>query len=157
MSFPNASDAWGIAALLGAIAVLTLAARGVQRFTSASAETVRKLLHVGVREGSDHDAVDIPREHACGVLDRLTASELDVPTREKQGMRAELKRADLEGHTRARTALREDHGKRPTGQRPVGNPSRLEIVGKIKQLGDLIGREIRYLQEVLFRHDSPRK
>ena len=63
---------------------------------------LRQLLDVLVREGADHDAVDVAREHARRVGDRLAAAELDVARREKQRVAAELVGADLERDARAR-------------------------------------------------------
>ena len=51
----------------------------------------RQLLDVGVVEGADHDAVDVAREHARGVADRLAAAELDVARRQEEGVPAELR------------------------------------------------------------------
>jgi hypothetical protein len=53
-------------------------------------------------EGADHDAVDIAREHAGGVGDRLAAAELNVARREKQRVAAELPHPDLERDAGAR-------------------------------------------------------
>ena len=55
-----------------------------------------------MRKGPDHDAVDVAREYARGVGDRLTASELYITRGEKERMSAQLPGADLEGDAGAR-------------------------------------------------------
>ena len=78
---------------------------------------LRELLDVLVREGADHDAVDVARQHARRVGDRLAAAELHVARREEQRVSAELERADLERDARSRARLHEDHGERLSGER----------------------------------------
>ena len=68
-----------------------------------------QLLDLGMGKGSDHDAVDVAGEHACGVGDRLPASELHVTRREEQCVSAQLPRSDFERHARPRRRLHEDH------------------------------------------------
>ena len=101
-----------------------------------------------VREGADHDAVDVARQHAGGVGDRLAASQLDVAWRQEQRMAAELVRADLERHARARRGLHEDHRERLPRERLLVVLAGLHAVGKVEQGDDLFLGEVRNLQEI---------
>ena len=53
----------------------------------------RELFNVSVGKRADHDPVDIARQHACRVLDRLTAPELEVTARQKERRASELEHA----------------------------------------------------------------
>ena len=58
--------------------------------------------NVLVREGANHDAVDVAREHARGVGDGLAAPELHLLAGQHDRMAAELLHGDVEGDARAR-------------------------------------------------------
>src|SRR5690606_39158749 len=77
-----------------------------------NARVMSQLDHVAVVEGADHDPVDVTREDARGVLDRLPASELDVAGRQEERVPAELEGPDLERDSRPGRALLEDHRQR---------------------------------------------
>src|SRR5262252_9946633 len=77
----------------------------------------RKLEQRLMFEGTDHDAIDITREHARGVRDRLAAPELHLLTGQRDRLAAELAHRDIEGHARAGRRSIEDHGKRLTLER----------------------------------------
>lgn len=70
---------------------------------------LRELLDVLMREGADHDAVNVARQHARRVGDRLAAAELYVARREKERVPAKLVGAHFEGDTRSRGRFHEDH------------------------------------------------
>src|SRR4051812_21997857 len=63
-------------------------------------------------ERSDHDAIDIAREHARGVGDRLAATKLHILIAQRDRLPAELAHGDVEGDARARRRPVEDHGER---------------------------------------------
>ena len=66
---------------------------------------------------ADHDDVDVARQHARGVGDRLAAAEMRVDRRQHNGLAAELAHADLERDPGARRRRLEDHRQRLAGQR----------------------------------------
>ena len=97
-----------------------------------------QLLDVGVIVGADHDAVEVAREHARGVADRLAPAELDVAGGEEERVSAELEGADLEGDAGAGAALGEDHPQRLAGERLVGVVAPLHAGGEIED-GEQLG------------------
>ena len=66
---------------------------------------------VGV-ERADHDGVDIARQHARGIGERLAAAELHFLRGQQDGVAAELPHGDFEGDPRARRRLFENHRQR---------------------------------------------
>ena len=64
----------------------------------------RQLLDVGLREGADHDAVDVARQHARRVADRLAAAELDVAGGEEERLPPSC-RTPTSNETRVRVLL----------------------------------------------------
>jgi hypothetical protein len=78
-----------------------------------------QLLDIGLGKGPDHDRVEVARQDARGVLDRLAASQLEVVGREVEPDAPELPDPDLERHTRPGRRLLEDHSERPAGEQPV--------------------------------------
>ena len=77
----------------------------------------RKLGHRLVIENADHDGVDIARQHARGVGQRLAAAELHFLRGEQDRLAAELAHGDVERHARAGRGLVEHHGQRLAGKR----------------------------------------
>ena len=59
-------------------------------------------LHLALRECTDHDTVEIAREHTRGVFDRLAAPDLQITARQKQRLPAELVHARFKRNARAR-------------------------------------------------------
>ena len=90
-----------------------------------------------MRERANHDAVDVARQDARGVGDRLAAPELDVARRQKQRVAAELERADLERHARSGGRLHEDHRERFSGERLLGRTSPPHSLGDVEQALEL--------------------
>src|SRR5664280_3035373 len=84
----------------------------------------RKLGHRLVIENTDHDRVDIAREHARGVGQRLAAPELHFLRGEQDRFAAELAHGDVERHACARRRLVEDHRQRLAGQRRADDTAR---------------------------------
>jgi hypothetical protein len=108
----------------------------------------RQLLDLGVREGADHDPVDVARQHARRVGDRLAAAELHVARREEQRVAAQLERARLERHARARRRLHEDHRQRPPGERPLAVLAAAHALGEREQRVELGARQVGDGEEV---------
>ena len=63
---------------------------------------LRQLLDFGVSEGANHDAVDVSRQNARGVGERLAAAELNVVWRQKEGVSPQLPGSDFERHAGSR-------------------------------------------------------
>src|SRR5688572_33246588 len=61
-----------------------------------------------MREGANHDHVDIARENARRVAKRLTSTDLDVAGRQEERVPTQLIRTDLKRHARACRALFEN-------------------------------------------------
>ena len=68
-------------------------------------------------EGAEHDRVDVARQHAPGVLDRLTPAELKIRRRQGHRVTAELRHPDLERHAGPRGGLLEDQRHGPARHR----------------------------------------
>ena len=79
-----------------------------------------KFRHVVGVERADHDGVDIARQDARGVAERLAAAELHFLGGEEKNIAAELPHGDLERHPRARRGLLENHRQRLAGERAIG-------------------------------------
>ena len=80
----------------------------------------RELGHRLVIEDADHDGIDIARQHARGVGQRLAAAELHFLRGQHDGLAAELAHGDVEGDARAGRGLVEDHRQRLAGERRFG-------------------------------------
>jgi hypothetical protein len=113
-------------------------------------ESVRPLI-TGIVEdrrapSADHDGIDIAREDARGIPDRLAPAELHVVRIEHDGLAAELAHRHVEGDARPGRRLVEDHGEelalerlarvglaaRASGARALG---RCRAVQDLPQLG----------------------
>ena len=103
---------------------------------------LRQLLDVLVRERADHDAVDVARQHARRVGDRLAAAELHVARREKERVSAELVGADLERDARARARLHEDHRERLSRERLLVVRAGAHPLGEREQAVELVAGEV---------------
>ena len=71
-------------------------------------------------ERADHDGVDVTRQHARGVGQRLAAAELHFLGRQQNGVAAELAHGDLERDAGARRRPLEDHRQGLAGERAFG-------------------------------------
>src|SRR6185437_1336581 len=107
-----------------------------------------QLLDVLVGEGADHDAIDVARQHARGVGDRLAASELDVARREEEGVAAQVEGADLERDAGPRARLHEDHGERLTGERLLVVAVGAHLLGEVEERVELVAGEVGNGEEV---------
>ena len=84
----------------------------------------REFGHRLVVEDADHDRVDIARQHARGVGQRLAAAELHFLRGQQHRLAAELAHGDVERYARAGRRLVEDHRQRLAGQRRTSTPPR---------------------------------
>src|SRR5690348_5577433 len=107
-----------------------------------------QLLDVLMSERANHDAVDVARQHARGVGDRLPASELPVARREEERVSAQLKRPDLERDARARRRLHEDHGERLSGERLLVVRAASHAFGEHEQRVELVASGVGNGEEV---------
>ena len=93
-------------------------------------------------ERADHDGVDVARQHARGVGERLAAAELHFLRRQQNGIAAELAHGDLERDAGARRRPLEDHRQRLAGERPVGAAAlRLHGARRFDDLAQVGGRK----------------
>ena len=76
-------------------------------------------------ERADHDGVDVARQHARGIGERLAAAELHFLGGQHDGVAAELAHGDLERDAGARRRPLEDHRQCLAGERPIGAPGAL--------------------------------
>ncbi len=58
--------------------------------------------------------MDVPREYACGIADRLAPSELEIGVIQVERVSPEFGHRNLKGNPRARGRLFKDHGKTHT-------------------------------------------
>src|SRR5450755_2102896 len=111
----------------------------------------RELGHRLVIENADHDGVDIAREHARGVGQRLAAPELHFLRGEQNRFAAKLAHGDVERDARARRRLVEDHRQRLAGKRPTDDPARplgLHGAAVVDQGGQHWLRNVDQIEEV---------
>src|SRR6266702_1492473 len=112
----------------------------------------RHLLQLLVLEGADHERVEVTRQDAGGVLDRLPAPELRVLRREHDAMCAELVRAHLERDAGARGGLLEDEPERHPGERTrAALAEQLPLRAALDELEQLLAREVGQPEEVALR------
>ena len=109
---------------------------------------VRQVLYFLLREGADHNAVQIAAQHTRGVLYRLAAADLKVAIGQEQRLTAQLIHAGLK-ETRVRV---EDFWKimprTLAFQMTMGNVVLfliLELIRQIEQTDDLLGGAVKQL------------
>ena len=108
-----------------------------------------ELLDFFLRIGTDHNTVKVTRQHACGILYGLTASDLQIARAEEERRAAEVVHTDLKGNTRSRRGFLEDHTERLSLENMMLDSVFLfifELVGKIEGFGDLLLRPIHQFQ-----------
>ena len=142
-------DALELAAVLADRQRVGHALAGVMRVREAvdhrDLAVLGEVLHVLLRERTDHDAVDVAAHHVGRVFDGLAHAQLDVVGVQEHRLRAELLDADLEAHARARAGLHEDHGHGAAGEHGVDLAAYLcglQLGGEVEQRLDLNGREV---------------
>ena len=116
-----------------------------QRIDDRDARPFRKLLHAVMAERADHDAVEVARQHARRILDRLAAAELQIAVREEQRLPAELVHARFKRNTRARRGLLENHAERLALEDVVLHARLLhglELLGEREDLVELVERQV---------------
>ena len=110
-----------------------------------------ELLDVVLREGADHQAVEVAREHRRGVAQRLAAAELQVRRGQVEPVAAELRDPDLERDARPGRGLLKDHPERPAGKELVLLATLLallEVVGEVENAQQLLAAPVRNSREV---------
>ena len=111
-----------------------------QRVHHGDRRRVRERLEPLLLERAEHDRIDVAREHAARVLDRLPAAELQVAGRQRDRVPAELRDPHLERHAGPGRGLLEDQRHRATRERVcVHLPVGLELSRK-RQNGCELGR-----------------
>ena len=116
-----------------------------QRIDDRDARPLCKLLHAVMAERADHDAVEVARQHARRILDRLAAPELQVAVRQEQRLSAELVHARFERNARARRGLLENHAERLALEDMVLHARLLhglELLGEREDLVELVERQV---------------
>ncbi len=86
-------------------------------------------------ERADHDGVDVARQHARGVGQRLAAAELHFLAGEHDHVAAQVMHGDVERDPRAGRRLVEDHRQRPPRKRPAhGEPRAARLFQRARQI-----------------------
>ena len=104
-----------------------------------------EIFHFLLLVSADHDAVQITRKYARGILYRLASSYLKIVTAQKQGAAAQLIHAHFKGHSRARGRLLEYHSQRLTLQICMRYPVLaivFELICEIEDARDILGGKI---------------
>ena len=110
-----------------------------------------ELVHVGLREGADHDPVEVAGENGARVLDRLAAPELQVAGREVERGAPQLEHPHLEADARPRRGLLKDHPERPALEVAVLDAlalARFQPVGEVEDADQLVRVPVVHAQEV---------
>ena len=109
--------------------------------------------------GADHDAVEIAREDARRIRDRLAAPELEISAAEKERAAAELVHADLKRDARTRRGFFKDHAERLAREQRMRDPRllpRLEIRCQCENLLHITHTEIMNRNQIhAALHHSP--
>ena len=118
---------------------------GAERVDNGDVRIVSQLLNAFMPIGTDHDAVEIAREHARRVLDRLAAPKLQVAAAEKECLSAELVHPNFERHARPRRGFLKDHTERLSRKQFMRNASLLlclEISGERQNLLHIVRTQL---------------
>jgi len=110
-------------------------------------------LHVVVSENANDDRVDIAREHARGVGDRLAAAQLHFVAGQHDRLAAELAHANVERDAGAGRRPVEDHRQRLAEERTrrrlrALDPRRLDRPGRIEDAAKLPSRKLEQVEEM---------
>ena len=120
----------------------------------------RPLFDRGVVIGSDHEPVQIAREHAGRVRDTFAATELNVGGRQEQRLPAELSDAGLEGDPGPRGRLLEQQAQRRAGQvlmGPATLPHRFQLARQPQEPHDPARRDRPDRQQIFPASTSERR
>ena len=99
-----------------------------------------QLQELGVAVGADHDRIDVAREHARGIGDRLAAAELHVPGVQHHGVAAQRLDRHLERDPGPGRRLVEDHRQRLAGEALRSpSPFGLELAGPVEDAAQSTG------------------
>src|SRR5262249_1766102 len=102
--------------------------------------------HLGDRrwvQHPDHDRIDVAREHAGSISQRLAAAELHFLRGQENGVAAELAHGDFEGHAGASRRPLEDHGERLAGKAaPPAGAARFHRAGALDYAAQIGGRDL---------------
>src|SRR5215470_7757148 len=97
----------------------------------------------------DHDRIDVAREHAGSVSQRLAAAELHFLRGQENGVAAELAHGDLEGYSRTGRGPFEDHRQRLTAKRTrAAIGARFHRAGILDYAAQIGGRDLDQVKKV---------
>ena len=116
-----------------------------ERVDNGDVRIASQLLNAFMPIGTDHDAVEIAREHTRRVLDRLATPKLQVTAAEKECLSAELVHPNLKRHTRPRRRFLKDHAERLPCKQFMRNPRLLlclEISGERQNLLHIVRTQL---------------
>ena len=124
-----------------------------ERVDDRNCRVRRHFLHVVMGEDANDDRIDVARQHARGVGDRLAAAELHLGPGQHDRLAAELAHADVERDAGAGRGPVEDHRQRLAGERArrrLGalDARRLYRLGAIKDAAKLSGRKFEQIEEM---------
>ena len=123
---------------------------GGQTVPHRHAGVLGQILHVGLGEAAELDAVVEAAEHAGGVLDGLLLAHLGAARIKVGHAHAEVHGADLEGAAGARGGLLEqqhDVLALEVAVRGAGALEVLEVLGELQLVLDLLGGEVEQAEE----------
>ena len=123
---------------------------GGQTVPHGHAGVLGQILHVGLGEAAELDAVVEAAEHAGGVLDGLLLAHLGAARIKVGHAHAEVHGADLEGAAGARGGLLEQENDvlaLEVAVRGAGALQVLEVLGELQQVLDLLGGEVEQAEE----------
>ena len=118
------------------------------------AGVLRELLYARLAKASVLDAVEHAAGHARGVGEGLLLAALARGRVEVDGVHAEVRGTDLKGAARTRGGLLKDEGDVFPLKVAVGLASMLlclEIGGEVDEIANLLGGEVKELQEIATR------
>ncbi len=121
-----------------------------QRIDDRHRAELRKVLEQRVLVAANDHAMQVARQHLCGVGHGFAAGDLRIARAEDHRMRAKLMQADFERHACAGAVLVEEHAPAlPVEGLRGGGALALVLGSQLKNLADFLDAEVGNFQEVL--------